>query len=87
MFSRPGNPTDNAFIESFNARLRIECLNAHWYMDMDDARNKIESWRLNYSEARPLSSLGNATPAEFAAQHIPSVPAKPVPQGYAQGAG
>ena len=44
-FSRPGKPTDNAFIESFNARLRSECLNEHWFLTLDDACEKIESWR------------------------------------------
>lgn len=44
-FSRPGRPTDNAFIESFNGKLRAECLNAHWFMSLDDARRKCEAWR------------------------------------------
>ena len=64
-FSRPGKPTDNAFIESFNSRFRQECLNQHWFMDMEDARCKIEAWRLDYNERRPHSSIGNLTPAEF----------------------
>jgi putative transposase len=66
-FSRPGKPTDNAYIESFNARLRLECLNEHWFMSLDDAREKIERWRRDYNENRPHSSLGNVTPEEFAA--------------------
>src|SRR6185503_16726363 len=44
-FFRPGKPTDNAFIESFNGKLRAECLNAHWFMSLDDARKKCEAWR------------------------------------------
>jgi putative transposase len=64
-FSRPGKPTDNAYIESFNSRFRQECLNQHWFMDMEDAGCKIEAWRLDYNERRPHSSIGNLTPAEF----------------------
>ena len=45
LLSRPGKPTDNAFIESFNGKFRAECLNAHWFMSLDDARSKMEEWR------------------------------------------
>ncbi len=65
-FSRPGKPTDNAFVESFNGRLRDECLNAHWFLSLDDARAKIEAWRRHYNESRPHTSLGWMTPREFA---------------------
>lgn len=65
-FSRPGKPTDNARVESFNGRLRQECLNAHWFLSMDDARTKIAAWRTYYNESRPHSALEWATPAEFA---------------------
>ena len=65
-FSRPGKPTDNANVESFNGRLRQECLNATWFMSLDDARGKIEAWRMYYNESRPHSALDWATPAEFA---------------------
>jgi putative transposase len=65
-FSRPGKPTDNPFIESFNGSFRDECLNAHWFLSLDDAREKIESWRCDYNHFRPHSSLGNAAPAQFA---------------------
>ena len=65
-FSRPGKPTDNANVESFNGRLRQECLNATWFMSLDDARGKIEAWRQYYNESRPHSSLDWTTPAEFA---------------------
>jgi putative transposase len=65
-FSRPGKPTDNAKIESFNGRLREECLNAHWFLSLDDAKRKIEAWRRYYNEARPHTALDWATPAEFA---------------------
>jgi putative transposase len=65
-FSRPGKPTDNAYIESFNGRFRDECLNTHWFLNLDDARGKIEAWRRHYNEDRPHTSLGYLTPAEFA---------------------
>jgi putative transposase len=65
-FSRPAKPTDNARVESFNGRLRQECLNAHWFLSMDDARDKIAAWRTYYNESRPHSALTWATPAEFA---------------------
>ena len=83
-FSRPGKPTDNAFIESFNGSLRLECLNEHWFLSLEDAREKIESWRRDYNENRPHSSLGNVTPAEFAARRIPSTSATPSSSEYAQ---
>ena len=65
-FSRPGKPTDNAFVESFNGRLRDECLNAHWFLSLTDARAKIEAWRRQYNESRPHTALGWLTPQEFA---------------------
>lgn len=65
-FSRPGKPTDNAFVESFNGRLRDECLNTHWFLSLADARAKIEPWRRHYNESRPHTSLGWLTPKEFA---------------------
>jgi putative transposase len=65
-FSRPGKPTDNAAVESFNGRLRQECLNEHWFLSLDDARVKIEAWRRDYNENRPHSALEWATPTEFA---------------------
>jgi len=65
-FSRPGKPTDNAMIESFNGSFRDECLNIHWFLSLDDARQKIEEWRRDYNQYRPHSSLGDSTPEEFA---------------------
>ena len=65
-FSRPGKPTDNAFVESFNGCFRDECLNTHWFLSLEDARAKIEAWRRDYNETRPHTSLGYRTPAEFA---------------------
>ncbi len=70
-FSRPGKPTDNAYIESFNARFRLECLNEHWFLSLEDASEKIEEWRQDYNENRPHSSLGNVSPEEFAALDRP----------------
>jgi putative transposase len=67
-FIRPGKPVDNAFIESFNGKFRDECLNQHWFLDLDDARTKIEAWRIDYNEVRPHSALGNRTPTEYAAE-------------------
>jgi putative transposase len=63
-FSRPGKPTDNALVESFNGRLREECLNAHWFLSLADARTKIEVWRRDSNESRPHTSLGWLTPPE-----------------------
>jgi len=65
-FIRPGKPNENAHIESFNGRLRDECLNVNQFVSLDDARQKIEAWRRDYNEARPHSSLRNLTPCEFA---------------------
>ena len=65
-FSRPGKPTDNAFIESFNGRLRDECLNQHWFLSLDEARAVTEAWRDDYNRVRPHGALGNRTPSEFA---------------------
>jgi putative transposase len=67
-FIRPGKPNENAHIESFNGRLRDECLNVNQFTSMDNARRKIEAWRQDYNHTRPHSSLRNLTPHEFA-QH------------------
>ena len=66
VFSRPGKPTDNAYIESFNGSFREECLQTHWFFSLEDATMKIESWRKDYNEFRPHSALGYKTPHEFA---------------------
>ena len=65
-FIQPGKPAQNAYIESFNGRLRDECLNANWFTSLSDARRKIETWRRDYNEQRPHSSLNYLPPAEFA---------------------
>jgi len=64
-FSRPGKPTDNAFIEAFNGRLRAECLNAHWFLTLADAREKLEDWREYYNEDRPHGAIGNKPPVSL----------------------
>jgi putative transposase len=65
-FIQPGKPAQNAFAESFNGRLRDECLNANWFTSLSDARRKIEDWRQDYNQQRPHSSLNYLPPAEFA---------------------
>ncbi len=66
-FIRPGKPVENAYIEAFNGRLRDECLNVHQFTSIEDARAKIEAWRLDSNARRPHSSLGHLTPNEFVA--------------------
>ena len=65
-FIQPGKPVQNAYIESFNGRLRDECLNANWFTSLSDAKRKIESWRQDYNQQRPHSSLNYLPPSEFA---------------------
>jgi putative transposase len=67
-FSRPGKPTDNCFIETFNGSLRDECLNVHWFETLEEAKARIEAWRKDYNESRPHQALREQTPDEFAAQ-------------------
>jgi putative transposase len=64
-FIRPGKPVENAFIESFNGRLRDECLNVHQFESLSEAQAIIEAWRVDYNQRRPHSSLGHLTPTEF----------------------
>ena len=64
-FIRPGKPTENGFVESFNGKLRDECLNANQFLSIDDARCKIEAWRIDYNELRPHSSLGQRSPKQY----------------------
>lgn len=68
-FSRPGKPTDNAFIESFNGKFRAESLNAHWFLSLDEARSKCEAWRRDYNEVRSHSAIGNQVPIRL---HLPA---------------
>ncbi|MGQ0639526.1 MAG: transposase, partial [Gemmatimonadaceae bacterium] len=64
-FIRPGKPIEHCYIESFNGRLRDECLNESWFVSLADAQRTIEAWRLEYNVARPHSSLADRTPAEY----------------------
>jgi putative transposase len=65
-FIEPGKPVQNCFAESFNGRLRDECLNTSWFVNLADARTTIEHWRVDYNETRPHSGLADRTPMEFA---------------------
>ena len=65
-FTRPGKPTDNSHIESFNGRLRDECLNVQQFLSLADAQAKLETWRQDYNQHRPHGSLGHLTPSEYA---------------------
>jgi putative transposase len=65
-FIEPGKPTQNAFIESFNARLRDECLNEHVFSNVQEAQTVLEQWRNYYNQERPHGALGGQTPNEFA---------------------
>jgi len=76
-FSRPGKPTDNCFVETFNGSYRDECLNVHWFETIDEARMESEAWRVEYKESRPHQALGEMTPMAFAlltrhSEHEPS---------------
>ncbi|WP_413227339.1 IS3 family transposase, partial [Burkholderia cenocepacia] len=68
-FSRPGKPTDNSFIETFNGSFRDECLNLHWFESLAEAKREIEAWRRDYNETRPHMALKELTPGEFARQY------------------
>jgi putative transposase len=74
-FIRPGRPVENAFIESFNGRLRDECLNTHWWHDLDEARRTLEDWRRDYNEMRPHSSLADLVPTVYVAALLGSAEA------------
>jgi putative transposase len=67
-FIRPGKPVENGFIESFNGRLRDECLNVHQFASLDEAQAIIEAWLMDYNHRRPHSSLGHLTSNELVAQ-------------------
>ena len=76
-FIEPGKPIQNAFVESFNGKFRDECLNEHWFVSLQDAKEKIEAWRRDYNEVRPHSALGNRTPEEFTGGGAALPPAAP----------
>ena len=66
-FTRPGKPMDNGIIEAFNGRPRQECLNENWFLSLEDAREKVETWRQEYNRERPHGALGNLASLEYAA--------------------
>jgi putative transposase len=77
-FSRPGKPTANAHVESFNATLRRECLNGHWVESLREAQACIEAWRREYNESRPHRALQDRTPEEFAKRVAEKLLCEPV---------
>ncbi len=83
-FIDPGKPIQNAFIESFNSRLRDECLNAHWFTSLADAQLLIEAWRLDYNRCRPHSALGYQTPEEVYQEFVRPVDEGRPPGGLSQ---
>lgn len=70
-FIKPGKPTQNAYVESCNGKLRDECLNQHWFRSVDEARRLVDAWRIDYNEFRPHSSIGRIPPAEYARNLLP----------------
>ena len=72
-FIQPGKPNQNAYCESFNARLRDECLNTQWFSNLAEAKNNIEAWRKEFNEQRPHSSLKYKTPKQFADEYLLAV--------------
>ena len=70
-FIQPGRPMQNGFVESFNGRLRDECLNQHWFENLPQATDIIEAWRIEYNTDRPNRALGKKTPEEFAKKYEP----------------
>jgi hypothetical protein len=69
IFIRPGRPMENGFIESFNGRLRDECLNVEWFQSLEEARQKLVAWRHHYNHQRPHSALRDRTPASVGGEH------------------
>ena len=72
-FIDPGKPIQNAFVESFNGKFRDECLNEHWFLNLEDARQKVDKWRQDYNSVRPHSSLNYLTPMEFKDKNLKKV--------------
>jgi putative transposase len=86
-FIEPGKPMLNAYVESFNGKLRDECLNENWFVGVRDARHLTGSWRLDYNRVRPHSSLGDRPPEEFAAESVSNGGAVLPPWGEDTGEG
>ena len=78
-FIRPGRPVENCYIESFNGRLRDECLNVDVFFALIDVRDKLELWRQDYNQVRPHSALRDSAPAVFAAQWTETAAPGPEP--------
>ena len=68
LYIEPGSPWENGYNESFNGRLRDECLNEHWFISLGHAKTVIEAWRQEYNHERPKKSLGGLIPAAYARQ-------------------
>jgi putative transposase len=68
-FIGPGKPAQDAYIESFNGKFREECLNQHWFGNLQETARMIEEWRKDYNLTRPHSSLGYLSPETFRQQH------------------
>jgi len=84
-FITPGRPMENGYIESFHGKFREECLNEHWFLNLDDARETIEGWRIDYNRVRPHSSLGYLTPEEFATGYANVESKKRFPHSHSLG--
>jgi len=80
-FIQPGKPSQNGFVEGFNSTLRDQCLNEHWFLTLNDARELIEDWRIEYNEIKPHSSLGGLPPSVYAAMQsgVPQTASEPNP--------
>ena len=76
-FIRPGKPMENAYVESFNGKFRDECLKENWFSSLQEARQIIEAWRVDYNQVRPHSSLGDLPPEEFAAKKQAALTMRP----------
>jgi len=83
-FIAPGRPVQNSYIESFNGRLRDECLNEHWFASLAEARAQLAAWREEYNKTRPHSSLGDSAPTTFAARWLVAAGLSEVREGVAQ---
>ncbi len=83
-FIAPGKRVQNVFVESFTGRLREECLTAHWFLSLPDARRTVEAWRVDYNQSRPHSALGYRPPEEVALPAPTPSAAQQVPVGLSQ---
>jgi transposase InsO family protein len=82
-FIRPGRPVENSFIESFNGRLRDECLNVEWFASLDNAKTKLAAWRHHYNHERPHSALEDVSGRKRFALPVSSKSNGEPPQGFA----